>query len=142
MNAMRHILSKLGAYTSHLAALLEDHSIKSTDKAKFRGHKLNMMRHILSKYGVCTAHLAALSENHSIKSTDRAKLRVYCNQWLHAKCLLDYAVFVDILTPYAIFLKVMQSDELDILSALSGLVRTVKETEKSSSLPLAEWPVY
>ena len=51
-------------------------------------------------------------------------------------------VFVDILTPYAIFLKVMQSDELDILSALSSLVRTVKETEKLSTLPLAEWPVY
>ena len=76
LNAMRHILSKLGAYTSHLAALLEDHSIKSTDKAKFRGHKLNMMRHILSKYGVCTAHLAALSENHSIKSTCQMSARL------------------------------------------------------------------
>ena len=105
-------------------------------------HKLNMMRHILSNYGVYTAHLAALSDNHSIKSTDRAKFRVYCNQWLHVKYVLGCAVFVDILTPYAIFSKVMKSDELDILSTLGSLLRTVKDTEKLSTLPLAERPVY
>ena len=49
---------------------------------------------------------------------------------------------MDIVTPYAIFSKVMQSDELDILSALSSLLETVKETEKLSTLPLAKWPVY
>ena len=31
----------------------------------------------------------------------------------------------------------MQSDELDILAALINLLRTVKETEKLSILPLA-----
>ena len=36
----------------------------------------------------------------------------------------------------------MQSDELDILAALTSLLRTIKETEKLSSLPLAQWPVY
>lgn len=36
----------------------------------------------------------------------------------------------------------MQSDELDILAALTNLSRTVIETEKLSILPLAEWPVY
>ena len=38
LNAIRRILSKYGAYTSHLAALSEDRSIKSTDWAKFRGY--------------------------------------------------------------------------------------------------------
>lgn len=41
-----------------------------------------------------------------------------------------------------IFSKVMQSNELDILAALTSLLRTVKETEKLSLLPLAEWPTY
>ena len=83
------------------------------------------MRRILSKYGAYTSHLAALSEDHSIKRTDRAKFRGYYNQWLHAKYMLGCAVFVD---------KVMQSDELDILSALRSLLRTVKETDKLSTL--------
>ena len=36
----------------------------------------------------------------------------------------------------------MQSNELDILAAPSSLLRTVKETDKLSSLPLSRWPVY
>ena len=77
-----------------------------------------------------------------MKSTDRAKFRGYCNQWLDAKYLLGCAVFVDVLTPCAIFSKVMQSNELDILAALTSLLRTIKETDKFSTLPLSKWPVY
>ena len=44
--------------------------------------------------------------------------------------------------PPAFFSKVMQSDELDIVGALTSLLRTIKETEKLRSLPLAQWPVY
>ena len=59
-------------------------------------------------------------------------------QWLDAKYLLGCAVFVYDLTPCAIFSKVLQSNELDILAALTNLLRTVKETEKL----LSAWPVY
>lgn len=38
INAMRRILSKYGAYTGHLLSLSEDSSVKSTDRAKFRGY--------------------------------------------------------------------------------------------------------
>ena len=100
------------------------------------------MRRILSKYGAYTGHLLELSEDHSVRSTDRAKFRGYCNQRLDAKYLLGCAVFVDVLTPCAIFSKVMQSNELDILAVLTSLLRTVKETDKLSSLPLTKWSVY
>lgn len=110
--------------------------------SRWVSHKLNAMRRVLSKYGAYTNHLVALSEDSTVKSTDRAKLRGYCHQWTDAKYVLGCAVFIDILTPSAIFSKVMQSDELDILAALSSLLRTIKETEKLRSLPLAQWPVY
>lgn len=100
------------------------------------------MRRILSKYGAYTNHFIALSHDHTVKSTDRAKLHGYCNQWVDAKYLLGCVVFIDVLTPCAIFPKVMQSDELDILAALTSLLQTIKETEKLSSLPLVQWPVY
>ena len=70
-----------------------------------------------------------------------AKLRD-CNQWVTCQISARLCFFFDILTPYAIFSKVMQSDELDILSGLSSLLRTVKDTEILSTLPLAERPVY
>ena len=37
-NAMKRILSKYGAYTSHLAAISEDPVVKSADRAKLKGY--------------------------------------------------------------------------------------------------------
>lgn len=110
--------------------------------SRWVSHKSNAMRPIVSKYGAYTSYLLALSGDHSIRSTDRTKFHGYCSWWLDAKYLLGCAVFVDVLTPCAIFSKVLQSNELDILAALTSLLQTVKETGKLSSLPLAEWPVY
>ena len=80
------------------------------------------MRRVLSKYGAYTNHLVALSKDSTIKSADRVKLHGYCCQWTDTKYVLGCAVFVDIFTPSAIFSKVMQSDELDILAALTSLM--------------------
>ena len=61
------------------------------------------------------------------------RLRGYCNKWVDAKYLLGCALFMDLLTPCAILSKAMQKDELDILGALNGLLRTVKEIDKLST---------
>ncbi len=36
----------------------------------------------------------------------------------------------------------MQGDELDILGALTYVLRTVKETNKLNAKPLDQWPTY
>ncbi len=110
--------------------------------SRWVAHKLNAMRRVLSKFGAYTNHIAALSEDSSVKSTDRAKLRGYYSKWTEAKYLLGCALFVDLLTPCAIFSKSMQSDEVDILGALTGLLKTLKETDKLASKPLEQWPTY
>ena len=56
--------------------------------------------------------------------------------------LLGCALFTDLLIPCAIFSKSMQADELDILGALSNLLRTVKETNKFNTKLLYQWPTY
>ena len=38
LNAMKHVLSKYGAYTNHLTALSEDSFVKSSDQAELRGY--------------------------------------------------------------------------------------------------------
>ena len=105
-------------------------------------HKLNAMKRVISKYGAYTSHLATLSENRSVKAVDRAKLKGYYNRWTDGKYLLGCSLFVDLLTPCTIFSKCMQSDEIDILGALTCLLKTLKETDKLSSMPLVEWPTY
>lgn len=105
-------------------------------------HKLSAMRRVLSKYGAYTAHLATLSEDSSVKPADRTKFKGYLRKWVDAKYLLGCALCVDLLTPCAIFSKSTQADDLDILGALTNLLRTVKETNKLNTKPLDQWPTY
>ena len=110
--------------------------------SRWVSHKLNAMKRVISKFGAYTNHIAALSEDGSVKSSDRARLKGYYSKWIEAKYLLGCALFVDLLTPCAIFSKCMQSDEVDILGALTCLLKTLKETDKLSSKPLAQWTTY
>ena len=105
-------------------------------------HKLSAMKRIISKFGAYTSHLVALSEDSSTKAADRAKLKGYLKKWLDAKYLLGCAFFVDLLLPCSVFSKSMQSDEVDIVGAMSSLLRTVKEVDKLSSCGLERWPTY
>ena len=100
------------------------------------------MKRILSKYGAYTNHLASLSESKPVKSADRSKLKGCYQRWTDAKYLLECVVFVDLLSPCVILSKVMQHDYLDILEALTAVLRAVREMEKLSALDLDHWPTY
>ena len=100
------------------------------------------MKRVVSKYGAYTAHLSALSCDSSVNPSDRARLTGYLRKWTDAKYLLGCAFFVDLLSPCAIFSKTMQSDNLDILGALTSLLRAVKETNKLCSKTLSQWSIY
>ena len=91
--------------------------------SRWISHKLTALKCVLSKYGANIHHLAALSEESSVKSSDRAKLRGYHTKWIEGKYLIGCAVFVDLLTPCSVFSKVMQSDEVDILAAVTNLLK-------------------
>ena len=82
------------------------------------------MSRVVSKFGAYTCHLSTLSEDSSVKLIDRAKL------------------IVDLLTLCMIFSKSMRSDEINILGALTGLLKTLKETDKLASNSLDQWPTY
>lgn len=105
-------------------------------------HKLNAMKRVLSKFGAYTGHIATLSEDSSMKATDRAKIKGYYTKWIDSKYLLGCGLFVDLLTPCSIFSRCLQSDEVDILSALNCLLKTLRETEKLAETPLDEWVTY
>ena len=86
-------------------------------------------------------HIQVILLHKSINSTDCAKLKGYYNKWTEAKYILGCSLFVDLLTPCGIFSKCMQN-EVDILGALTSLLKTLKETEKLTSKPLDQWPTY
>ena len=110
--------------------------------SRWVSHKLSAMKRILSKYGAYSSHLIALSEDSSVRSIDRTKLRGYSLKWSNAKYILGCAFFCDLLSPCAVFSKILQQDTLDILGAFTSLLRTVQELAKLSSRSLQQWPNY
>ena len=50
--------------------------------------------------------------------------------------------FVDLLIPISILSKTLQNDEIDILEALTGVLRTLKELDKLLSKPVGQWATY
>ena len=110
--------------------------------SRWVSHKLNAMKRVISTFRAYTNHINSLSEDSSVKSSDYSKLKGYYSKWTDAKHLLGCALFVDLLTPCAIFSKCLQSDEVDILGALNSRLKTLKETDKLASKPLAQWTTY
>ena len=108
--------------------------------SRWVAHKLSAMKRVISKFGAYTNHLAALSEDPSVRSADRAKLKGYHKKWIEAKYILGCALFVDLLSPGSVFSKSMQSDEIDYLGALTGLLKTLKEINKLGSMHLDQLP--
>ena len=88
-------------------------------------HKLNAMKRILSKYGAYTNRIAALSEE--TRDTDRSKLKGYYKRWVDEKYLLRCAVCRP---SKSIFSKSMQSDMIDILGALTCLLKMKADKQK------------
>lgn len=97
-------------------------------------HKLSTMKLVLCKYGAYSSPCNPL-RGYSMKSVDCAKFKGYLGKWVDAKYLLGCALFIDVLTPCAIFSKSMQADELDILGALTYLLRTVRRPTSSMQSP-------
>ena len=110
--------------------------------SRWVSHKLSAMKRVISKFGAYSSHLIALSEDSSIKPVDRAKLRGYSTKWANAKYILGCAFYSDLLSPCALYSKVLQNDSLDILGAFTSLLRTVQELNKLSSKSLQQWPTY
>ena len=74
--------------------------------------------------------LSCMSEDRLVKPADRARLKGCYNKWTQAKCILGCAFFVDLLTPCTTVSKSMQNDEINIIGALTGVLKTLKETDK------------
>ncbi len=110
--------------------------------SRWIAHKWHAMKRVLSRYGVYTMHLAALSEDNAVRPADRAKVKGYHCKWTDAKYVLGCALFIDLLGPCAILSKNMQNNDLDILAALTGLLKSVSEINKLKSMSLSEWPTY
>ena len=63
-------------------------------------------------------------------------------QWTKVKCLLGCAFFVDLLMPISILSKTLQNEEIDILEALTSVLRTLEELDKLLSKPVEQWATY
>ena len=85
-------------------------------------------------------HLTALTEDAATRPADKQKLKGYTSKWRCAKVVLGCAIFHDILKPAEMLCKVLQNDELCIVSTTEALLRTTAAIEKLKSTNMEEFP--
>ena len=105
-------------------------------------HEVAAMKRVLSKYGAYLAHIESLAQDRSVSAAQRAKLTGYRKKWCDAKLLLGCAFFVDFLRPCTTFSKYLQADDINILEAVTGFFKTLKELANLSEKPVEELPTF
>ena len=95
---------------------------------------------LIERYGAYLSHLTSLTEDSTVKAIDRQKIKGYILKWRDCKMLLGCALFHDLLKPAAILCKVLQNDEVCVLSAIEAVLKTSKnlETVTNTELPTVQ----
>ncbi len=106
---------------------------------RFVAHKVVALERFIDRFGAYLNHLTSLVEDFSTKPVDKQKLKGYIKQWKDAKILLGCACFHDILKPAAILCKVLQNNDLCIVSAIEAVLRTVANIERLRSTEVEEF---
>lgn len=106
----------------------------------FIAHKVAALERITARLGAYLSHLCTLVDDPSVKSTDRQKLKGYLINWRDAKMILGYAYFHDLLKPASILCKSLQADEICVVSAIEGILKTAKNFEEVKSTSFENLP--
>ena len=93
---------------------------------RFVSHKVAALGKLIDRYGAYLSHLTSLTEDSTIKASDKQKLKGYILKWRDAKMIFGCALFHDLLKPSAILCKVLQDDEVCVVSAIEAVLKTNK----------------
>ena len=91
-------------------------------------------------FGAYINHLSSLTEDPAVRATDRQKITGYIRKWRCAKTLLGCAYFHDLLRPISALCKVLQADEVCVVSAIESILKTNKAIEKVKATAVENLP--
>ena len=107
---------------------------------RFVSHKVAAIGCVLDRFGAYIGHLTELIEDSSTKAADKQKLRGYVKKWCDSRVILGCALFHDILKPSANLCKVLQEDEICVLSAIEAIIKTCKAIDSTKTKPFEDLP--
>ncbi|KAL5491664.1 hypothetical protein EMCRGX_G016996, partial [Ephydatia muelleri] len=103
-------------------------------------HKRKALQRVVDRYGAYIVHLHALIDDKSIKATDRAKLKGYLVKWKAAKTLIGCAMYTDALKPVSLLSLTLQNSDVDIVMAISNIVKSLTTLRSLAQTDPTEWP--
>ena len=107
---------------------------------RFVTHKVAALGRLIDRYGAYVNHLTALTEDSTVKACDKQRLKGYILKWRTGKMLQGSALFHDLLRPCAIPCKVLQDDEVCIVSAIEVVLKTNKAIERFNTTAFDDLP--
>ena len=80
------------------------------------------------------------AQDSCVKSVDKQKLKGYIMRWREAKILVGCAFFSDLLKPASVLSKVLQKDDLCVLSAVETILKIKTKIENIKTTPFDDLP--
>ena len=108
--------------------------------SRWIAHKRNALQRVVHNYGAYLSHIVTLSEDPSTKSVDKSRLKGYINKWKLGKIHIGAAMYIDILKGPSLLSLSLQNDNLDVVSGLQHIIKTLKSLKVVADLDPKEWP--
>ncbi len=107
---------------------------------RFVSHKVAALNRFMDKFGAYLSHLTSLTHDPSVNSLDKARLTGYMRKGRDGKMILWCALFHYLLKPCSILSKALQDDNVSIIDAIQGVVKTNKSIEQLKATSWDDFP--
>ena len=107
---------------------------------RFASHKVAALERIIYLFGAYLGHITTLANDGKVKPTDRQKLNGYMRKWGDSKILIGCAFFHDLLKPCSSLCKMLQADEVCVVSAMEAILKTSKAIERVKTTSFQSLP--
>ena len=92
-------------------------------------HKIAPLGRLINRYGAYLNHLTTLTEDLTVKASDKQRLKGYILKWCDSKMLIGCGLFHDLLKPSTILCKILQDEEIFVVSAIDKFKRVIARTQ-------------
>ena len=105
-------------------------------------HKRRALQRIVDRFGVYCAHLYSMTNDSALEAVDQMKLTSFHQRWTQGKILIGCALYIDVLKAPSQLSLPLQENEIDVISGIKHILKTVQTFQLLRGMDPQEWPTF
>ena len=105
-------------------------------------HKRRALQRIVDRFGVYCTHLYSMTNDSTLEAADQVKLKSFYQRWTQGKILIGCALYIDVLKAPSQLSLPLQENEIDVISGIKHILKTVQTFRLLRGTDPEEWPTF